>query len=118
MTGINEYRNKVLHGDCLYVLRSLPDNSVDSVVTDPPYGLSKEPNIREVLEKWLAGEDYEHRGGGFMGKSWDSFVPGPAIWREVYRVLKPGGHALVFACTRTQDLMTISLRLAGFEVRM
>ncbi len=109
--------NVVILGDCLDVLRELPDNSIDSVVTDPPYGLSKEPNIEEVLTKWLAGEDYEHRGGGFMGKTWDSFVPGPAIWREVCRVLKPGGHALVFAGTRTQDLMTISLRLAGFEIR-
>jgi DNA modification methylase len=109
--------NVVILGDCLDVLRELPDNSIDSVVTDPPYGLSKEPNIEEVLTKWMAGEDYEHRGGGFMGKTWDSFVPGPAIWREVYRVLKPGGHALVFAGTRTQDLMTISLRLAGFEIR-
>ena len=109
--------NVVILGDCLDVLRELPDNSIDSVVTDPPYGLSKEPDIEEVLTKWMAGEDYEHRGGGFMGKTWDSFVPGPAIWREVYRVLKPGGHALVFAGTRTQDLMTISLRLAGFEIR-
>lgn len=109
--------NVILHGDCLEVLRDLPDNYVDSVVTDPPYGLSKEPDIREVLEKWLAGEDYTHRGGGFMGKTWDSFVPGPSVWREVYRVLKPGGHALVFAGTRTQDLMTVALRMAGFEVR-
>ena len=109
--------NVVILGDCLDVLRELPDNSIDSVVTDPPYGLSKEPDIEEVLTKWMAGEDYEHRGGGFMGKTWDSFVPGPAIWREVYRVLKPGGHALVFAGTRTQDLMTVSLRLAGFEIR-
>jgi len=109
--------NVVILGDCLDVLRELPDNSIDSVVTDPPYGLSKEPNIEEVLTKWLAGEDYHHRGGGFMGKTWDSFVPGPSIWREVYRVLKPGGHTLVFAGTRTQDLMTISLRLAGFEIR-
>jgi DNA modification methylase len=109
--------NVVILGDCLEVLREIPDNSIDSVVTDPPYGLSKEPDIEEVLTKWMAGEDYEHRGGGFMGKTWDSFVPGPAIWREVYRVLKPGGHALVFAGTRTQDLMTISLRLAGFEIR-
>src|SRR5699024_10102113 len=53
----------------------------------------------------------------WSGNSWDSFVPHPDIWREVFRVLKPGGHALVFAGTRTQDLMTISLRLAGFEVR-
>jgi DNA modification methylase len=109
--------NQIIHGDCLQVLRTFPSNTVDSVVTDPPYGLSREPNIREVLEKWLAGEDYTHRGGGFMGKTWDSFVPGPSIWREVYRVLKPGGHALVFAGTRTQDLMTVSLRMAGFEIR-
>lgn len=95
----------------------MDDNSIDSVVTDPPYGLSKEPDITEVLTKWLAGDHYDHNHGGFMGKSWDSFVPHPDIWREVYRVLKPGGHALVFAGTRTQDLMTISLRLAGFEVR-
>jgi len=109
--------NVIILGDCLDVLRELPGNSIDSVVTDPPYGLSKEPNIEEVLTKWMAGEDYTHRGGGFMGKTWDSFVPGPSIWREVYRVLKPGGHALVFAGTRTQDLMTVSLRLAGFEIR-
>jgi DNA modification methylase len=86
--------NVVILGDCLDVLRELPDNSIDSAVTDPPYGLSKEPNIEEVLTKWMAGEDYEHRGGGFMGKTWDSFVPGPAIWREVYRVLKPGGSKM------------------------
>lgn len=108
---------RLIHGDCLEVLRTLPDNSVDSCVTDPPYGLSREPDIREVLTKWLSGEPYDHGHGGFMGKAWDSFVPHPDIWREVYRVLKPGGHALVFAGTRTQDLMTISLRLAGFEVR-
>lgn len=108
---------RIYHGDSLDVLKTMEDNSVDSVVTDPPYGLSKEPNINEVLTKWLAGEEYDHGHGGFMGKSWDSFVPHPDIWREVYRVLKPGGHALVFAGTRTQDLMTISLRLAGFEVR-
>ena len=107
----------ILKGDCLDRLKELPDNSVDSVVTDPPYGLSKEPDIVEVLTKWINGEPYDHGQGGFMGKRWDSFVPHPDIWREVYRVLKPGGHALVFAGTRTQDLMTIALRLAGFEVR-
>lgn len=108
---------RIIHGDSLVELKALEDNSVDSVVTDPPYGLSKEPDINEVLTKWLAGEEYDHGHGGFMGKSWDSFVPHPDIWAEVYRVLKPGGHALVFASTRTQDLMTISLRMAGFEVR-
>lgn len=107
----------ILQGDALEKLKGLDDNSVDSVVTDPPYGLSKEPDIVEVLTKWIAGESYDHGHGGFMGKKWDSFVPHPDIWKEVYRVLKPGGHALVFAGTRTQDLMAIALRLAGFEVR-
>lgn len=104
------------HGDSLAVLRTLPDNSVDSIVTDPPYGLSKEPDIAEVLTHWLAGDDYVHTGSGFMGKSWDSFVPGPSVWKEAFRVLKPGGYALVFSATRTYDLMTIALRLAGFQV--
>jgi DNA modification methylase len=104
-------------GDCLHTLRKLPDNSVDSIVTDPPYGLSKQPNMAEVLRHWLAGDDYTHTGGGFMGKSWDSFVPGPSVWRECLRVLKPGGHLLAFAGTRTMDLMGLSLRLAGFELR-
>lgn len=117
MKKTNELQYTILHGDCLDRLKELPDNSVDSVVTDPPYGLSKEPDITEVLTKWMAGEPYDHGHGGFMGKEWDSFVPHPDIWKEVFRVLKPGGHALVFAGTRTQDLMTVSLRLAGFEVR-
>ena len=52
-----------------------------------------------------------------MGKDWDSFVPPPAVWEECYRVLKPGGHMAVFAGTRTQDLMGLSIRLAGFEIR-
>jgi len=107
----------VLTGDCVESMRAMPDCSIDAVVTDPPYGLSKEPDIAEVLRHWLAGEDYEHRGGGFMGKSWDSFVPGPSVWREVLRVLKPGGHALVFSGTRTYDLTVIAMRIAGFEIR-
>lgn len=105
------------HGDCLAILRMLPDNSVDSIVTDPPYGLSKEPDMAEVLRHWLAGDDYQHTGSGFMGKSWDSFVPGPSVWRECLRVLKPGGHLLAFFGARTQDLGTLAIRLAGFEIR-
>lgn len=104
-------------GDCTEVLQTLPDESIDAIVCDPPYGLSREPDIAEVLTHWLAGDDYEHRGGGFMGKSWDSFVPGPAVWRECLRVLKPGGHLVAFGGTRTFDLQTIALRMAGFEIR-
>lgn len=107
----------ILPGDCRETLRDLRKNSIGALVTDAPYGLSKQPDMVEVLQHWLAGDDYQSNGGGFMGKSWDSFVPGPATWREVYRVLKPGAHGLVFAGSRTQDLMAMALRLAGFEIR-
>jgi len=83
----------LMHGDCLEVLRTLPDNSVDSVVTDPPYGLS------------------------FMGKKWDYDVPAVEVWAECLRVLKPGGHLLAFAGTRTQHRMAVRIEDAGFEIR-
>ena len=108
---------QLLLGDCLDRLRELPDSSVDSIVTDPPYGLSKQPDMMEVLRHWMAGDDYKHKGKGFMGKSWDSFVPGPSVWKECLRVLKPGGHLLCFAGARTQDMMGLAIRLAGFELR-
>lgn len=110
-------RFTLLHGDALTKLQGIPSSSIDSIVTDPPYGLSKQPDMHEVLKHWLNGDDYEHQGKGFMGKSWDSFVPGPSIWKECLRVLKPGGHLLAFAGTRTQDLMALAIRLGGFEIR-
>ncbi|OIJ40488.1 methyltransferase domain protein [Massilia timonae] len=116
--GAGEAAPFTLHlGDCIEVMRTLPDNSVDAIVTDPPYGLSSEPDMAEVLRHWLAGDDYQHKGGGFMGKTWDSFVPGPAVWREALRVLKPGGHLLAFFGSRTYDMGTLAIRLAGFEIR-
>lgn len=108
----------IINLDCLLGMRTcLTDNSIDAVVTDPPYGLSKEPDMMEVMKHWMNGDDYVHTGGGFMGKSWDSFVPGPSIWKEVFRVLKPGGHLLAFFGSRTYDLGTLAIRLAGFEIR-
>lgn len=108
----------VINMECLIGMRMmLADNSIDAVVTDPPYGLSKQPDMNEVLRHWLNGDDYVHTGGGFMGKTWDSFVPGPSIWKEVFRVLKPGGHLLAFFGTRTYDLGTLAIRVAGFEIR-
>ena len=109
---------QLILGDCLEVLRAYPDNYFDSVVCDPPYGLSaKQPDMIEVLRHWLAGDAYEHKGTGFMGAKWDAGVPGPEYWREVLRVLKPGGYLLAFAGSRTVDLMGLAIRLAGFEIR-
>ena len=108
------------HGDCLDVLRSLPDASVDAVVTDPPYGLANtDPqHVADTITRWVNGDrDYIPSGAGFMGAAWDAFVPPVAVWDECLRVLKPGGHVLAFAGTRTVDLMTLGLRLAGFEIR-
>lgn len=86
-------RYQLHHGDCLEVLKTLPDCSVDAVVTDPPYGLS------------------------FMGKRWDYDVPAVEVWQECLRVLKPGGHLLAFAGTRTQHRMAVRIEDAGFEIR-
>ena len=108
--------NNVINMDCRLGMSCLPENSVDVMITDPPYGLSKQPDMAEVLKHWLAGDDYTATGGGFMGKTWDSFVPGPATWKEAHRVMKPGAYAVVFAGSRTVDLMSVSLRLAGFGI--
>lgn len=85
-----DYKNKILIGDCLDELKKIPDNSIDSVVTDPPYGLSKEPNIEEVLTKWLNGEDYKHKGSGFMGKCYhpDTEILTTDGWKQVADVRK------------------------------
>lgn len=112
-----EKRWCVEHGSCLDIMKTLPDNSIDAVVCDPPYGLGKQPDVVELMECWLRGDQYDPGGGGFMGRKWDSFVPGPHYWREAMRVLKPGGHMLVFAGTRTVDLMGLSIRMAGGQVR-
>jgi site-specific DNA-methyltransferase (adenine-specific) len=109
----------LINADCFEALRDMPSNSVEAVVTDPPYGLGActPAQAAECLQAWSSGKTWKPKGSGFMGKAWDAWVPPPELWREVLRVLKPGGHALVFAGSRTQDLMGMSLRLAGFEMR-
>ena len=108
------------NGDCIETMKAMPPESVDAIVCDPPYGLSNTTpaQVADTITKW-AGGDRGHvpTGRGFMGKSWDAFVPPPAVWDECLRVLKPGGHMVVFAGSRTHDLMGLSIRLAGFEMR-
>jgi site-specific DNA-methyltransferase (adenine-specific) len=83
------------NGDCIEQMRQLPPNSVDSIVTDPPYEL------------------------GFMGKSWDStgIAYSVKMWDEALRVLKPGGHLLAFSGSRTYHRMAVAIEDAGFEIR-
>lgn len=108
---------KLFNGNNIDVLKTFDDNSIDSVVTDPPYGLGKEPDARLMLQSWLEFDYMEVKGGGFMGKKWDAFVPQPLFWKEIFRVLKPGGHVLSFYGTRTYDWGVMAMRLAGFEIR-
>jgi site-specific DNA-methyltransferase (adenine-specific) len=110
----------ILFGDALARLKELPDNSVDSIVTDPPYGLTntKGDLIAKMITEWVNGDrSFVPDAKGFMGKEWDGSVPPPAIWDECLRVLKPGGHLLAFFGSRTQDIGALSIRLAGFEIR-
>jgi DNA modification methylase len=110
----------VAHGDCLEVMAGLEDNSIDAVVTDPPYGLSNtsREKVTETVTHWMSGDrTFIPKGTGFMSRPWDAFVPPVAVWDQVLRVLKPGGFALVFAGSRTQDLMALALRLAGFDIQ-
>jgi len=88
-------RFNLFSGNSLEVLPFIADNSIDSVVTDPPYEL------------------------GFMGKSWDStgIANDPKLWKEVLRVLKPGGHILAFGGSRTYHRMAVAIEDAGFEIR-
>lgn len=108
---------QILKGDNIELLKQYSDNYFDSVVTDCPYGLGKEPNALKLLQDWIDHGYHEIKGKGFMGKSWDAFVPQPLFWKEVFRVLKPGGYVLAFFGTRTYDWGTMAIRLAGFEIR-
>jgi site-specific DNA-methyltransferase (adenine-specific) len=85
--------NFIYHGDNMDVLRSLQDNSIDSIVTDPPWGIK------------------------FMKEKWDHDVPSKEFWKECFRVLKPGGHALSFGSSRTYHRMAVNVEDAGFEIR-
>lgn len=85
--------NSINLGDCLEVMKDIDDNTVDAIVTDPPYGIS------------------------FMGKKWDYDVPSVEIWEECLRILKPGGYLLSFAGTRTYHRMACAIEDGGFEIR-
>ena len=86
---------KLIHDDCISAMKQMPDNSVDSIITDPPYEL------------------------GFMGKSWDStgIAFNVDVWREALRVIKPGGHLIAFSGSRTYHRIAVAIEDAGFQIR-
>ena len=123
--------NKIYQGDCLEVMKELEANSIDAIVTDPPYGLTsqsvystkKEINdikgigqLRKNIENNTA---YGSIVKGFMGKEWDGsgIEYNVDLWKEAYRILKPGGHLLSFGGTRTYHRMACAIEDAGFEIR-
>ena len=83
----------ILEGDCFEVMREIADETIDAIVTDPPYGLA------------------------FMSRAWDREVPGVEMWREAYRVAKPGAHVVAFGGTRTYHHLATAIEAAGFEIR-
>ena len=112
---------KLMKGDNMESLKKLPDNSIDSIVSDPPYALTsiKKRFGKEGSAPAQFGTDgaFQRASKGFMGKEWDAEVPTVEFWREVYRVLKPGGHVLSFGGTRTYHRMAVNIEDAGFEIR-
>ena len=84
---------RIITGDCVDVLRSMPDRSVDAIVTDPPYGI------------------------GFMGREWDQSLPGPELWAEALRIMKPGAHLVAFAACRTVHRLAVMIEDVGFTIR-
>lgn len=108
-------------GDCIEVMRSMAENSVDSIVTDPPYHLTNNgggpagKGADNAYSRSRAGA----RSTGFMGQAWDGgdIAQRVELWVECLRVLKPGGHLLAFSGTRTQHRMVCAIEDAGFEVR-
>jgi DNA modification methylase len=111
--GVTQDVDVIIHGKCLEVLRTYPDNFFDAICTDPPYGLGgRDPTPEEIIA-YLTGADLDT--GEFMNKDWD--LPSVSVWKECLRVVKPGGFLFSFAGTRTIDILSIGIRISGFTNR-
>lgn len=116
------------HGDSSEVIKTIPDESIDSCVTDPPYALTSilkrfgSPTAAPVNNqdtKTGRRGPFHRTSHGFMGKKWDTgdVAFTPEFWTEIYRVLKPGSHLIAFGGTRTYHRLACAIEDAGFEIR-
>src|SRR5436305_9540441 len=103
---------QLLHDDALAVLRGLDTDSIDSIVTDPPYGQSSRFSVSYSR---FAGHQGKQRG--FLGRQWDASLPDPDVWNEALRVLKPGGFLVAFGGTATYHRLACAIEDAGFVIR-
>ena len=115
--------NKIIQGDCLDVMKTFPDNSIDTIITDPPYHLTS--IVKRFGKKGSApakfGTDgaFQRASKGFMGKEWDggNIAFTTELWKECLRVLKPGGTLLSFGGSRTYHRMACAVEDAGFILK-
>jgi len=119
ITSMHDGRVVLHQNDCRDVLRGLADNSIDSVVTDPPYALVSIQKRFGKPGSAPAKDVYGRGAAGFMGKQWDTgeVAFSEEFWAEVLRALKPGGHVVAFSGTRTYHRMAVAIEDAGFEIR-
>ena len=108
----------ILQGDVVEQLKTLPTNSIDSIVADPPYALTTTKRWKDDVKFSQNQSDVGKRfSKGFMGKEWDGAIPGVEVWREALRVVKPGAHMLAFGGTRTHHRLMVAIEDAGWEIR-
>lgn len=110
MAALSELINTIVLGECESVLRTLPDECADAIVTDSPYALGTREPTSEDIDRYLSGARLD-TGGDFMGYDWE--LPPVSTWRECLRVVKRGGYVVSFAGTRTWDLMDLGMRASG-----
>lgn len=112
----------ILRGDCLDVMPTMAENSVDAIVTDPPYALTANKKGGSGAASVELNSPYGRArigagNGGFMGKEWDGKLPGPEIWAAALRVAKPGAYLVAFGGTRTHHRLMVAIEDAGWEIR-
>lgn len=119
-----QYTGDIVQGDCLELMRALPDCSIDSIVTDPPYALTANKKggsgVASIDLSTPQGRSRISSGngpGGFMGQRWDEKIPGVEVWGEALRIVKPGAYLLAFGGDRTFHRLTCAIEDAGWEIR-